>query len=171
MCYFFFYFFSLSSLLLDRSLVRSFRDRSLSRLSRLRNTLSDDTSEVASFSDGDITLQVYQSIEGIGRELWNSLLSSDASPFLHYDWIHTLERSGCASAGEGWDAVHLVFYHSKDKHKPIMALPLYLKYHSYGEFIFDQSWADYAQRVLGIQYYPKVLLGLFCDALYRTLSI
>ena len=42
----------------------------------------------------------------------------------------------------------------------IAAMPMYAKSHSYGEFIFDQSWADFAQRVMGIRYYPKLLAAV-----------
>jgi uncharacterized protein len=106
----------------------------------------------------------------VSRESWNSLIQ-DANPFLLYDWLLALERSGCASAETGWQPVHIIAERmiqegadggegSNKKTEVVAAIPLYAKSHSYGEFIFDQSWADYAQRVLGIKYYPKLLAAV-----------
>jgi len=41
----------------------------------------------------------------------------------------------------------------------VAAMPLYVKYHSQGEFIFDHSWAEYARSALGVRYYPKACIG------------
>ena len=80
--------------------------------------------------------------------------------FLEYDWIYAMEESGCATAEEGWQPVYIGVYEqlpesslkSMETPPPLGALmavcPLYVKYNSMGEFIFDHSWADYAQRVL-----------------------
>jgi predicted N-acyltransferase len=130
----------------------------------------------------NVTIKILRSINEISREEWNGLLAEDASPFLMYDWFKTLEQSGCASAQEGWDPLHIVLYNvtdavpspatgsatgsateSADVQKavwtPIAATPMYVKYHSYGEFIFDQSWADYAQRTLGKARIHPFMLG------------
>ena len=67
----------------------------------------------------------------------------------------------------GWQPLHmLVYYRAGDYSSPlemgdssslemVAAMPLYVKYHSQGEFIFDQSWAEYARSALGVRYYPK----------------
>jgi predicted N-acyltransferase len=63
------------------------------------------------------------------------------------------ETSGSVTAAAGWLPNHLTVWRERTL---IAAAPLYLKGHSYGEFVFDHQWADLAQRV-GVQYYPKLL--------------
>ncbi len=116
----------------------------------------------------NLTIFLLKSINEIKREKWNSLLTEDSSPFLNYDWLNTLEESGCVSINTGWDVVHLIFgcrpiksnfisaTASYDDLTIVAAMPLYVKYHSMGEFIFDQQWASFATNVLGLRYYPKV---------------
>lgn len=85
--------------------------------------------------------------------LWNSLGTSE-QPFSCHEFLATLERSGCASAHTGWTPHH-VLLHDSDA-RLVGAMPLYLKDHSWGEFVFDFSWAQaYAQN--GLDYYPKLL--------------
>ena len=114
----------------------------------------------ASINDNSLSVKLLSSIKDIAREKWNALVSPEYSPFIEWDWINALESSDCASVNEGWQPLHILVYTNsglnKDDSVLIAAMPVYIKYHSYGEFIFDQSWADYAQRVLGIKYYPKV---------------
>lgn len=98
---------------------------------------------------------------------WNGLVG-DASPFLEWEWIASLEESGCAAAATGWVPRHLTLW---DGDALVAACPLYLKTHSYGEFVFDQGWADAAQRA-GIAYYPKLLVGVpFTPAAGRRLLV
>ncbi|WP_338462003.1 GNAT family N-acetyltransferase [Synechococcus elongatus IITB7] len=87
------------------------------------------------------------------REDWNAIAQPLATPFLEWDWLHDLEASGSVVAKAGWQACHLVVWRGD---RLIAAAPLYLKGHSYGEFVFDQQWADLAGR-LGLRYYPKLL--------------
>lgn len=86
---------------------------------------------------------------------WNRLVG-DASPFLEWEWLSSLEESGCVGAGSGWTAKHLTLW---DGSTLVAACPLYLKDHSQGEFIFDHGWADAAYRA-GIPYYPKLLVAV-----------
>lgn len=112
--------------------------------------------------DIQINVRLLNGIEEVSRESWNSLVE-DSHPFLLYDWINALEASGCASAREGWQPLHIVVEQLiKDNNETslVAAMPMYAKSHSYGEFIFDQAWADFAQRVLGIRYYPKLLAAV-----------
>jgi len=106
-----------------------------------------------------LEVKIVNSMAGFGREAWNSLLNAKSSPFLEYDWLHALEASGCASAEEGWQPVHVGVYSGGDGEGALLvaACPLYVKSHSQGEFIFDHSWADYSERALGTRYYPKLL--------------
>ena len=84
---------------------------------------------------------------------WNALAGS-SHPFLRHEFLGALEASGCASAETGWQPCHLVLLDGKDR--PSAALPLYLKSHSRGEFVFDWAWAAAYQRA-GHDYYPKLL--------------
>ncbi|MBO1348254.1 MAG: N-acetyltransferase [Hormoscilla sp. GUM202] len=84
---------------------------------------------------------------------WDRLAQPLKTPFFEWDWLHNLEASGCAVARAGWQPCHLTLWRDKQL---IAAAPLYVKGHSYGEFVFDHQWADLAYR-LGIEYYPKLL--------------
>lgn len=99
------------------------------------------------------------SIGDIDEAHWNALVHSDA-PFLRHEFLSALEDSGCVSTDTGWTPCHLVVYGDDQDidagDAPIAALPLYLKYHSYGEYVFDWAWADAYQRS-GLKYYPKLL--------------
>lgn len=75
------------------------------------------------------------------------------TPFLEWHWLNNLETSGSATARTGWLPNHLVVWRDQTL---IAAAPLYIKGHSYGEFVFDHQWADLAYR-LGVDYYPKLL--------------
>ncbi|MGF1515726.1 MAG: GNAT family N-acetyltransferase [Elainellaceae cyanobacterium] len=92
-------------------------------------------------------------IAEIPRQAWDALALPLATPFLEWSWLHALEASGSATAKAGWQPNHLTIWRDREL---IGAAPLYVKGHSYGEFVFDHQWADLAQR-LGVQYYPKLL--------------
>jgi predicted N-acyltransferase len=103
----------------------------------------------------EITLRIVRKIADVPQRDWDSLVGS-GSPFLKWDWLDSLEQTGCVSESTGWLPHHLV----ADRGREIIgACPLYLKLHSMGEFVFDWEWADAAHR-LGIQYYPKLLVGV-----------
>jgi uncharacterized protein len=93
------------------------------------------------------------SIAGIDREQWNALAHAQQSPFLEWEWLELLERSGSVGQGTGWRPLHLTV---RDAGRLVAAAPLYLKADSRGEFVFDQLWANTA-AMLGIPYYPKLL--------------
>ena len=84
---------------------------------------------------------------------WDELAKPLATPFLEWEWLNNIETSGSATARTGWQPCHLVVWHDRQL---IAAAPLYIKGHSYGEFVFDHQWADLSHR-LGIDYYPKLL--------------
>ena len=89
---------------------------------------------------------------------WDELAKPLATPFLEWEWLNNIEVSGSATARTGWQPCHLVVW-GKDtagSRQLIAAAPLYIKGHSYGEFVFDHQWADLSHR-LGIEYYPKLL--------------
>lgn len=86
---------------------------------------------------------------------WNTL-AGDSHPFTTWSYLHALETSGSANDASGWSPAHLVARHEE---KITGALPLYRKFHSYGEFVFDFAWADACQRA-GLAYYPKLLTAI-----------
>ena len=82
---------------------------------------------------------------------WNACVDSD-HPFIQYEFLFALEKSESACSQTGWKPYHYIEY----KNDEIIALcPLYLKSHSYGEYIFDHAWADAYHRH-GLNYYPKL---------------
>ncbi len=105
--------------------------------------------------EAKLTVRVISKISEVKREAWDGLLDG-ASPFMKWDWLESLERTGCVGAKTGWLPQHLLL--EKDG-KPVGACALYLKSHSMGEFVFDHEWAWFAERA-GIQYYPKMLVGV-----------
>ncbi|UTW44704.1 N-acetyltransferase [bacterium SCSIO 12696] len=92
------------------------------------------------------------SINGISADCWNHLLGCDY-PFLQHRFLAALENSGSVCEDTGWQPRHLLL---RDNNTPVAALPLYEKHHSWGEYVFDWSWADAYQR-LQLPYYPKLL--------------
>jgi predicted N-acyltransferase len=102
-----------------------------------------------------ITLRVVQKIAEVSRQRWDALIGG-TTPFLKWDWLESLERSGCVNEKTGWLPHHIVLESGDDL---IAACPMYLKLHSMGEFVFDYEWAEAAQHA-GIRYYPKMLVGV-----------
>ncbi len=100
------------------------------------------------------TLQVHDRIAAIGRDAWDACAAPTGDPFVSYDFLDACEASGSAVPSEGWAARHLSL-HDEDG-AVIGVMPLYLKGHSQGEYVFDHSWADAYQRAGG-RYYPKLL--------------
>ncbi|MGE7199555.1 GNAT family N-acetyltransferase [Brevundimonas naejangsanensis] len=100
------------------------------------------------------TLQVHDRIAAIGRDAWDACAAPTGDPFVSYDFLDACEASGSAVPSEGWAARHLSL-HDEDR-VVIGVMPLYLKGHSQGEYVFDHSWADAYQRAGG-RYYPKLL--------------
>ena len=107
-------------------------------------------------SDEHFRLEIIESLSEISAADWNALLTPDASPFLKYEFLSTLEETICVGRNTGWQVAHLALYRSEQL---IGAMPLYLKQHSYGEFVFDWSWAQ-AYEQQGMQYYPKALCAI-----------
>ena len=94
-----------------------------------------------------------QHISDIAEAEWNRLIP-DHNPFLRHSFLAALETSGSVGEGTGWDTLHLSLF---DETGTLCgALPSYLKHHSYGEYVFDHSWAHGFERAGG-QYYPKLV--------------
>lgn len=102
----------------------------------------------------NIEIEVLDSFGTINGEEWNAL--TDDSPVLNHALFTTLEETGCVGSGTGWQPYPVI---AKSSGRLIGAIPLYLKGHSYGEYVFDWAWADVFERC-GIRYYPKLLVAI-----------
>lgn len=100
-------------------------------------------------------IEVKEGLASIAPEAWNALVR-DGSAFLEWEWLASLEESGCVGARTGWLPQHLTLW---DDDRLVGACPLYVKGHSMGEFVFDQGWAEAAEQS-GISYYPKLLVAV-----------
>ena len=86
----------------------------------------------------------------VNAVFWNKLVQNK-DPFLRHEFLLALEQSGAVSVETGWRPYHLLVFEQQEL---IAAMPLYLKNHSHGEYVFDQQWAD-AYYQSGMDYYPK----------------
>ena len=109
---------------------------------------------MVSADSGAIELKTHASIRELEQH-WPSLVTDETPPFLSYAWLRALETTGCVSAERGWLPVFLSWWRGPQL---LAAAPAYVKGHSMGEFVFDQSWADFAERRLGVPYYPKLVV-------------
>ena len=98
-------------------------------------------------------VEVKFSIKGISREIWDELTNEIKNPFYEWNWLKNLETSKSVSRETGWQPLYFVAYQDAEI---FGVAPLFLKNHSYGEFIFDQSFARLAQE-LNLNYYPKLI--------------
>ncbi|KAG6408702.1 hypothetical protein SASPL_131721 [Salvia splendens] len=112
----------------------------------------------SSDKDRKLSVRVVSSISEILPHEWDAC-SVDAvgpdkfNPFLTYGFLSSLEETGCAVKETGWVPQHIVAQDESDN--VLGVIPLYLKSHSYGEYVFDHSWAD-AYHSCGSRYYPKL---------------
>ena len=91
------------------------------------------------------------SINDVKKHKWNDCIGSD-HPFLQFEFLSALEKSNSASIRTGWQPYHYI----EEQNDEIIALcPFYIKSHSFGEYIFDHSWAEAYHRY-GLNYYPKL---------------
>ena len=101
----------------------------------------------------ELTVRWHRSIEEIPEAHWQALTEAAGLPFYSWRWLAGLERSGSVAPRQGWQPCHLSLWRGEQL---IAVAQLYLKGHSYGEFVFDQSFAELAAQ-LGQRYYPKLL--------------
>jgi predicted N-acyltransferase len=99
-------------------------------------------------------ITIADSLAEIKSSDWDGLARKN--PTASYDFLRAMEVSNCVGDGTGWYPAH-IFAHQGNK--LIGALPLYIKSHSYGEYVFDWAWADAYQRS-GLDYYPKLLCAI-----------
>src|SRR5438105_74676 len=101
-----------------------------------------------------IELRVIDTLSGVAAAQWDALIGDH--PLLCHAFLHALHETGCASADSGWLPQYPTLWRGGQL---LGALPLYLKSHSYGEYVFDWAWAD-AYRRHGVRYYPKLLAAI-----------
>jgi hypothetical protein len=99
-----------------------------------------------------VTVKVVSRLADIAAAEWDACAGED-NPFLSHAFLDALETSGSATAETGWQAQHLAL--AGDDGRLLGVVPLYLKSHSYGEYIFDWGWAS-AYEQAGGRYYPKL---------------
>ncbi|MFN3715191.1 MAG: GNAT family N-acetyltransferase [Thiobacillus sp.] len=100
---------------------------------------------------GETVVRVVTRIADLDAGAWDALAGE--SPFVRHAFLHALETTGCVGAHIGWEPVHLALFRDG---RLAAAMPLYVKHHSWGEFVFDWAWAD-AYRRHGLAYYPKLV--------------
>jgi predicted N-acyltransferase len=105
----------------------------------------------------ELTLQVLDSVCHIPAPEWDALLAlhPHPSPFMQHAYLQAMEASRSADAATGWTPRFMTLWRGKALQA---ACALYLKDHSYGEYVFDWAWADAYQRH-GVPYYPKALIA------------
>ena len=107
--------------------------------------------------DGDAyILELAPSIDALTAAEWDRLAGS-SNPFVSHAFLKALEDGGATGGDSGWDPMHLVLRDAEGR--MTAAMPHYLKHHSYGEYIFDHSWANAFTRAGG-DYYPKMLSAI-----------
>ena len=100
------------------------------------------------------TLHVHATVADIGREAWEACAAPSGDPFVSFDFLDACEASGSAVPSQGWAGRHLSL--QDETGQPLGVMPLWLKGHSQGEYVFDHAWADAWERAGG-RYYPKLL--------------
>ena len=100
------------------------------------------------------TLHVHATVADIGREAWEACAAPSGDPFVSFDFLDACEACGSAVPSQGWAGRHLSLQDETGQLLGVM--PLWLKGHSQGEYVFDHAWADAWERAGG-RYYPKLL--------------
>ncbi len=101
-----------------------------------------------------ITIEISDSIQQVNADEWNALVGD--MPLLSHAFLSALEDSKSVGKGTGWQPYPILVHEAG---KLIGAMPLYLKSHSYGEYVFDWAWAEAYERN-GLKYYPKLLSAI-----------
>ncbi|MFZ6748356.1 GNAT family N-acetyltransferase [Undibacterium sp. Ren11W] len=103
-------------------------------------------------------MSIINSLNDVGQKQWDALIQSqnNANPFLSFAFLNALHESGSACEKTGWKMSYLCLW---QQNQLVAAIPLYEKYHSYGEYVFDWAWAD-AYHKSGLNYYPKLLSAI-----------
>ena len=111
--------------------------------------------DAGSTNSNDYVIRVFDDPAAIAAAKWDELVAAQPSstPFMRHAYLLALHQSSSAIATTGWLPQFLAVFEGDAL---IAACPLYVKEHSYGEYVFDWAWADAYQRH-GLDYYPKLL--------------
>jgi predicted N-acyltransferase len=111
-------------------------------------------SNISDHADSEaLTLCFHSSLAEIPASEWNSL-AGVSHPFTRHEFLSALEKNNCLGQQFGWHPYHLSV---RDANQQLVGVcPLYIKTNSYGEFVFDWSWASAYEQV-GLEYYPKMV--------------
>ncbi|MBN8754877.1 MULTISPECIES: GNAT family N-acetyltransferase [Variovorax] len=106
----------------------------------------------------DYVIRVLSSPSDVSPQAWNALLATQAepSPFMRHEYLSALHESGSATPSSGWTPQFVTLWRGKQLQA---ACPLYIKDHSYGEYVFDWAWAN-AYEQHGLAYYPKAVVAV-----------
>jgi predicted N-acyltransferase len=109
-------------------------------------------------AEAAIIARVFASPLEVQATAWNTLLAqqSHPTPFMRHEYLAALETSDSATPRTGWAPRFMTLWDGKTL---IAACPLYLKSHSYGEYVFDWAWAS-AYEQHGVPYYPKAVIAV-----------
>ena len=109
-------------------------------------------------TDPHFTLELAESVADIDEGDWSRLLGdgADASVFVAHRFLAAFEDAGCLGPRTGWIPRFPLI---KRDGRLVAAAPAYVKLHSQGEFVYDWSWANFAEQV-GVSYYPKLVVGV-----------
>lgn len=100
--------------------------------------------------------QFIDQIQTIPADEWNTIAGTDY-PFIRHEFLSAMEESGSVSPEAGWTPSHLII--RNDEKQLVALMPCYVKENSYGEYVFDWSWAN-AYHQHGVPYYPKLLTAI-----------
>ena len=109
-------------------------------------------------AENTIITRVLTSVQQLDAQIWNALLAQQPTPtpFMRHEYLAAMEQSGSATAQTGWVCRIITVW---DGGELLAACPLYLKTHSYGEYVFDWAWAR-AYQQHGLPYYPKAIAAV-----------
>jgi len=112
-------------------------------------------------------VEIYDSLKDIDKDSFNAIVD-EGNPFIEYEFLYALEESGSVGENTGWLPQYLILI---DEKKIIGNLTWYIKFDSYGEYIFDWQWAS-AFENSGLAYYPKAVVSIpFTPATGTRVSI
>lgn len=103
-----------------------------------------------------VDIKIHASIAELPGAQWNALRQDDY-PFMSHEFLLALESTQCVCAETGWQPMHLAIENESGQLTAVM--PLYLKSHPWGEYVFDWSWED-AWHHYGLEYYPKLVTSI-----------
>ncbi len=109
-------------------------------------------------SSNDYVIRVLASPREVAPQVWNALLAGQQAPtpFMRHEYLAAMDQSGSATPAKGWTPRFITLWRGDQLHA---ACALYLKDHSYGEYVFDWAWAN-AYEQHGLPYYPKAVAAV-----------